>query len=54
MGFNLIYLQTKEVLQAQLVITAEPSNNNERFFSEDYVDLLNEAGCRLEKTSIKQ
>ena len=42
-------LQTKEELLANSMKNNEHSTTNERIFSKDYVDFLNEAGWRLEK-----
>ena len=42
-------LQTKNDLLSKSRTITEPSNINERIFSKDYVDFLNEAGWRLEK-----
>tara|TARA_Y100001968_G_scaffold116725_1_gene106094 strand:+ start:304 stop:555 length:252 start_codon:yes stop_codon:yes gene_type:complete len=42
-------LQTKEELSAKRGTTTDPSKLNVSIFSKDYVDLLNEAGWRLEK-----
>ena len=42
-------LQTEKELSAKISAVINPSNINERKFSKDYVDFLNEAGWKLEK-----
>ena len=42
-------VQTKKQLKNQTRSNIDHSKNNERKFSKDYVDFLNDAGWRLEK-----
>jgi len=42
-------LQTKKELSDEAGTTIRSSKINQRLFSKDYVDFLNEAGWRLEK-----
>ena len=42
-------LHTKKELSTEVGTSIEPSKNNERLFSKDYVDFLSDAGWRLEK-----
>ena len=42
-------LQAKEELSVDIQTTSQSSKINEKIFSKDYVDFLNEAGWRLEK-----
>ena len=42
-------LQTDKELISEIGKVIDPSKKNERKFSKDYVDFLNEAGWRLEK-----
>ena len=42
-------LRTKEELSAKVVSSTDSTKINERIFSKDYVDFLNDAGWKLEK-----
>ena len=42
-------LHIKEELSSEIASTLKPSKINEKIFTKDYVDFLNDAGWRLEK-----
>ena len=42
-------LRTKEELSAKVGSSTDSTKIKERIFSKDYIDFLNDAGCKLEK-----